>query len=93
MRCASTNDATFRLQSRAPLPRVGVREQIVIKEGDMVEDTSMFYIILSGTVKVFVITPTSSQGYGQEVATLSVGEVRTLTCGAPPSRSFIRRLY
>jgi hypothetical protein len=42
----------------------------------MVEDSAMFYIILSGTVKVYVITPTASHGYGQEVAILSVGEVR-----------------
>ena len=51
--------------------------QVLIKEGDTVEDTSMFYIILAGTIKVCVITPANPVGFGQEVATLSVGEVRT----------------
>jgi hypothetical protein len=52
--------------------------QALIREGDIVEDASTFFLILAGTVKVFVIMPTAMTGFGQEVASLSVGEVRTL---------------
>ncbi len=55
--------------------RPGCVVQCLIREGDPVEDTASFFIILSGNVKVFVHTATSTSVLGQEVATLSVGEV------------------
>lgn len=54
--------------------------QILIREGDVVEDSSLFHVILSGNLKVYVITPTASTGYGLEVATLSIGEVSAFVC-------------
>ncbi len=52
--------------------------QVLIREGDIVDDSSTFFLILSGTVKVFVITPTAQTGFGLEVASLTVGEVHAV---------------